>query len=146
HSLPTQTRVMTTHTLPAVFTARRCAWRVPALSIAFIVSSLAARAQANSPAPADPVKHPADSEIVSLSEFTVSAGAQTGYVSSETMTGSRLPTKIKDLPYNVEVITSEFLEDFNITDPGDMVNGGVVTLDQDAGNSYLVRGISATGQ
>ncbi len=96
---------------------------------------------ATPPRPASP-----DGEVISLSEFTVSADAQTGYVASETMTGSRLPTKIKDLPYNIEVITSEFLEDFNLTDPGDMINGGVVTLDQDAGNSYTVRGISATGQ
>src|SRR5581483_1501784 len=85
-------------------------------------------------------------DVVQLSEFSVTAGSDTGYVASETMTGSRLPTKIKDLPYNIDVTTSEFLEDFNIIDPGDMVNGGVVTLDQDAGNSYTVRGISATGQ
>lgn len=131
---------MTNHTLLSFFPARRRAWRACVLGLVVCVRLAPAQT-----APANPAK-PAKDEVVSLAEFTVSGDAQTGYVASETMTGSRLPTKIKDLPYNIEVTTSEFLEDFNITDPSEMVNGGVITLDQDAGNSYTVRGISATGQ
>src|SRR5690242_20194230 len=46
-------------------------------------------------------------EIVTLSEFTVRPEAQAGYVASEVMSGSRIPTKIKDLPFSINVITSE---------------------------------------
>ncbi len=86
------------------------------------------------------------SEVVKLTEFTVTAEAQAGYGASETMSGSRLPTKIKDLPYNVGVITSEFLNDFAVFDNSEIFTGGVVTQDQDAGGGYSVRGISNTGQ
>lgn len=87
-----------------------------------------------------------DDEIVTLSEFSVSADSQAGYLASETATGSRLPTKIKDLPYTIGIITSEFFNDFAIFDNSQIFEGGVVTDDQDAGGGYTVRGISNTGQ
>lgn len=89
---------------------------------------------------------PSQDETVTMSEFDVSASSQEGYAASESMTGSRIPTQIKDLPYNVDVITSQFLQDFDIVDPSQIFLGGVVTQDQDAGNTYTVRGISPTGE
>jgi iron complex outermembrane receptor protein len=98
--------------------------------------------------PAQPAAAPAPArdEIVTLSEFTVSADSQAGYLASESATGSRLPTKIKDLPYTIGVITSEFFNDFAIFDNSQIFEGGVITDDQDAGGGYTVRGISNTGQ
>lgn len=119
----------------------------PALAGGFALALLAATAApAQTTVGATESAPPRDEEIVKLSEFTVSAGSQSGYIASESMTGSRIPTKIKDLPYNVDIVTSEFLDDYLIVDPSVMLNAGVVTLDQDAGNSYTVRGIPATGQ
>ncbi len=85
-------------------------------------------------------------EILSLSEFTVSADAQAGYVASESMTGSRMPTKIKDLPFNIEVLTSEFMDDFALQDYSKVIQGGMLTGDQDSGSGYTIRGISSGGQ
>jgi iron complex outermembrane recepter protein len=85
-------------------------------------------------------------EIVSLSEFTVSAESQTGYLASETATGSRLPTKVKDLPFNIEFITSEFMDDFALLDYSYVFQGGMVTQDADAGSGYTIRGVSSSGQ
>ena len=87
-----------------------------------------------------------EQEVVTLTPFTVSAASQAGYGATETMSGSRLPTKIKDLPYNVGVITSEFFDDFVVFDNSTIFNGGVVTQDQDNGGGYSVRGINNNGQ
>src|SRR5688572_10044545 len=60
-------------------------------------------------------------DIITLSEFNVKADDNRGYVPSETMTGSRVATKIIDLPYTVNVLTSEFFEDFGIFELSDNV-------------------------
>jgi hypothetical protein len=85
-------------------------------------------------------------DVVALSEFTVRESAQTGYVASESMTGSRMPTPIKDLPFNIDMITSEFLDDFATQDYSKIVQGGLLTSDQDAGGGYMIRGVSSSGQ
>ncbi|PHX70630.1 MAG: hypothetical protein CK548_08830, partial [Opitutia bacterium] len=46
-----------------------------------------------------------NSEVLQLSEFSVSADPNRGYAPSETMTGSRIATKIVDLPYTVNMLT-----------------------------------------
>ena len=60
-------------------------------------------------------------DVIELSPFEVRATDDRGYVASETMTGSRVATLIKDLPYQVNVITSEFLEDFAVFELADNV-------------------------
>ncbi|AWI09709.1 TonB-dependent siderophore receptor [Ereboglobus luteus] len=87
-----------------------------------------------------------DDDIIELSVFEVSAGSQTGYVANESMTGSRMPTKVIDLPFNIDFVTSEFFDDFAINDFSEIVEGGVMTFDQDAGNESMIRGIRANGQ
>ncbi|HEU5078735.1 MAG TPA: TonB-dependent receptor [Opitutaceae bacterium] len=59
---------------------------------------------------------PASGETVNLPEFTVTAGSHVGYIASESVTGSRVATPIKDLPFAVNVVTSEFLDDFAFFD------------------------------
>ncbi|MDI1250244.1 MAG: hypothetical protein PSV13_15385 [Lacunisphaera sp.] len=64
---------------------------------------------------------PAVNETVELSPFTVTTSADRGYTVSESMTGSRVNTRIIDLPYTVNVMTSEFLEDFGLFELADNV-------------------------
>jgi iron complex outermembrane receptor protein len=87
-----------------------------------------------------------DSEVVKLSEFTVKSEANRGYAASETLTGSRVKTQIADLPYTVNVLTSEFFEDFGIFELSDNVIqvGGFTGLD--IGGSFNLRGFSSTSQ
>ncbi len=85
-------------------------------------------------------------EIVRLSDFSVFADTQTGYTASESESGSRIPTSIKDLPFAVDMITSDFTNDFLIFDYSRTLQGGMITQDSDAGASYTVRGITASGQ
>ncbi|NBR09871.1 MAG: hypothetical protein EBT98_09560, partial [Opitutaceae bacterium] len=64
---------------------------------------------------------PPASETVTLSPFTVTTNPDRGYNVSESMTGSRVKTQIIDLPYTVNVMTSEFLEDFGLFELADNV-------------------------
>jgi len=68
-----------------------------------------------------------EDDTIRLSEFTVTDKDNRGYIAAETMTGTRVATQIKDLPYTVNVLTSEFFEDFGMLQLDD-------TLTQVGGN------------
>ncbi|MDR0352421.1 MAG: TonB-dependent receptor [Opitutaceae bacterium] len=54
-----------------------------------------------------------------MSEFTVISRPDDGYGASMAATGSRVAEKIQNLPYAIEVITMEFIEDLGFTDLDD---------------------------
>src|SRR4051812_5629143 len=84
-------------------------------------------------------------EVVELSPFTVTAN-NSGYVASESITGSRVATPIKDLPFTVNVITSEFMNDFDFFDiSSDLAYTSSLTGLDTQGN-YNLRGYGATFQ
>ncbi len=96
------------------------------------------------PAPS-PSQTPAE-DVIRLSEFSVRSEPNRGYAPSETMTGSRVATKIVDLPYTVNVLTSEFFEDFGIFELADnIVQIGSFT-GLDIGGSFNLRGFSSSFQ
>ncbi len=66
-------------------------------------------AQTSSGAAADP----AAEEPIVLSPFQVSGDNTEGYVASESLSGTRIRAQIKELPFNVNVVTSEFFQDFD---------------------------------
>jgi iron complex outermembrane receptor protein len=85
-------------------------------------------------------------DVVTLSEFSVNAEPDRGYAPSETMTGTRVATKIIDLPYTVNVLTAEFFEDFGIFELADnIVQIGSFT-GLDIGGSFNLRGFNSTYQ
>ena len=95
-------------------------------------------AQSNAPARA------AGDETILLSEFTVKESSATGYVASESITGTRVATQIKDLPFAVSVVTSEFMKDFDFFDiASDLVYVANLNGVDTQGNSNL-RGYGAT--
>ncbi|MBL9188731.1 MAG: TonB-dependent receptor [Opitutaceae bacterium] len=115
----------------------------PALAfLLFGAATLLPAQVAPTPAPA----RAASEDVVRLSEFSVTADENRGYAPSETLTGSRVATKIIDLPYTVNVMTSEFLEDFGIFELSDNVVqiGGFTGLD--VGGSFNLRGFSSSSQ
>jgi iron complex outermembrane recepter protein len=89
---------------------------------------------------------PAGDDVVKLSEFSVSAEPDRGYVASETMTGTRVATKIIDLPYTVNVLTSEFFEDFAMFELADNLTQIGSFTGLDIGGGFTLRGFSATSQ
>ncbi|PTY00101.1 TonB-dependent receptor plug domain-containing protein [Opitutus sp. ER46] len=72
----------------------------------------AALAQTATSAPASPA---ADEPVV-LSPFTVSTDKDRGYRATNSISGTRLNTAIKDLPMPIEVITEQFMRDTGSTD------------------------------
>ncbi|MEO5960326.1 MAG: TonB-dependent receptor [Opitutaceae bacterium] len=86
------------------------------------------------------------SEIVKLSDFNVSAEAERGYVASETVTGSRVATKIIDLPYTVNILTSEFFDDFAMFELADNITQIGSFTGLDIGGGFTLRGFGSTSQ
>ena len=102
-----------------------------------LLLSLTASAQttSTSPKPDDPIE---------LSPFTVNADHRDSYIASEVVTGTRVKTQIKDLPFTVSVITSEFMNDFDFFDlAGDLAYTASLNNVDTQGNSTL-RGYGAT--
>ena len=94
---------------------------------------------------------PASDEVVTLSAFNVSTGRDVGYRASNSISGTRSNTPIKDVPLNIQVFTKDFYEDLLITNQVDLerynaslINGGSdVRSDnpiQQAYNAFLFRG------
>ena len=113
------------------------------------VTTVFALAAANAALAQSPTPNSASSdqnEVVQLSEFNVNANADRGYGASESMTGSRIATKIIDLPYTVNVLTSEFFDDFAMFELGDNITqiGSFTSLD--IGGGFTLRGFSSTSQ
>ena len=57
------------------------------------------------------VTEPTEDEPVVLSPFTVDSTKDKGYRATNSISGTRLNTAIKDLPMPIEVITGEFIRD-----------------------------------
>src|SRR4051812_3177426 len=103
---------------------------------------LASALQGQTSAPAQPAR--ATEDPVLLSEFTVKESGDRGYVASEAITGTRVATLIKDLPFSVSVITSEFMKDFDFFDlASDLAYTANLNAVDTQGNSNL-RGYGAT--
>ena len=89
---------------------------------------------------------PADSEPVKLTPFEVSAGSSKGYGSSESMTGSRVAMQIIDLPYSVNVLTSEFTKDFAMFELADNITQISNFTGLDIGGNFMLRGFNSSQQ
>jgi outer membrane receptor protein involved in Fe transport len=57
----------------------------------------------------------ADDEVVVLEEFSVNASNNPSeYIASEAISGTRTGARILEIPFNVQVLTSELMEDFQL--------------------------------
>ena len=57
-----------------------------------------------------------ETEIVTLSPFQVTTERDQGYAATNSVSGSRVNTAIKEIPISIQVITSEFIKDTGATD------------------------------
>jgi iron complex outermembrane recepter protein len=123
-------------------TVKLCLRRSACAGLLLLGALPGARAQTEAAATA-PKK---SEDVIALSEFSVKADSDNGYIASETMTGSRVNTKIVDLPYSVVNLTNEFFEDFGILELDDSLTfiGGFTGLN--IGGGFNLRGFSATSQ
>jgi iron complex outermembrane recepter protein len=117
-------------------------WPCAGLLLAFLSFSSAALAAQ----PTAPVSSPKKDDLVELSPFEVRSQDDRGYVASETLTGTRVATQIKDLPYTVNVLTSEYFEDFGMFQIDDTLTqiGGLTGVD--IGGGFNLRGFTSSSQ
>jgi outer membrane receptor protein involved in Fe transport len=107
----------------------------PTRCAALLLAALPATVHAAEPAA--PAK--AD-DALRMSDFTVTADNDRGYAASETMSGSRVATKIIDLPYTVNVLTSEFFADFAIFELNDSLTQIGSFGNLSGGGGFTLRG------
>ncbi len=71
-------------------------------------------------------------EVVTLSPFTVTTDKDTGWGATNSISGSRVNTAIKDIPIAINVITNEFINDIGATDLRDSLKyvAGIQTQTQ----------------
>ena len=81
---------------------------------ALLAAGLVAQTTMAQEAPANP--RPSEDEAVVLSPFTVDVSKDKGYKATNTISGTRLDTAIKDLPMPIEVITESFVRDTGAVD------------------------------
>jgi outer membrane receptor protein involved in Fe transport len=109
-------------------------------------------AQALPPAPAAPADR--KGEVVQLSVFEVKAENEDEYRAANTTLGTRYNTPVKDLPMNIEVLTSAFMRDIGALDVREALEyvSGIQLEQTTAVNSsrdnpenttLVIRGISA---
>lgn len=86
-----------------------------ALFACAVMAPVSMLAQATRPADASaPAKTP-DEEVVVLEEFNIVETARADeWVSTQAMSGTRTSENIINLPYQIQVITSEFMKDFDM--------------------------------
>jgi len=85
-------------------------------------------------------------DVVQLSAFSVNSDSERGYIASESMSGSRVATAIKDLPFDVSVVTSEFMKDFGAFEGNTdsfAYTSGVTAVDLSGTGNSTIRGYSS---
>ena len=60
---------------------------------------------------------PAGDDVVRLSPFTVDSSKDVGYKASNSISGTRTNVPIGEVPMNIQVVTSEFLDDLAVRSP-----------------------------
>ena len=82
-------------------------------------------------------------QVITLSAFEVNGQGEHGYVASESETGTRIATKISDLPFSVNVVTSTFLNDFQEYDMNSQLGSSRFTPSEVDGQ-FQLRGFTQT--
>ncbi|MFM8617440.1 MAG: hypothetical protein ACKOE8_01765 [Opitutaceae bacterium] len=73
-------------------------------------------------------------EVVELSPFVIAAAADTGWVATETLAGSRLRTNFKDVPNQIETLTRDFMQDLAL---GSLDQALMYTANVENSNDYV---------
>ena len=110
-----------THDILPVRRSRSCVRSITILlcSAALVSAGLRAQVAPVATATAPATKTAAQEEALVLSPFTVSTNSDTGYAATSTLGGTRLKSELRDVASQIDVMTSEFLEDI-----------GALTLDE----------------
>lgn len=119
---------------------------LPALAL---LALLVARVDAQTARPkASPTANesPENDRVVTLKEFNVTATAASEYTAAESTTGTRIASAIRDLPFSVNVVTGEFLDDFAAYELKDQFAYVSSVSPNETQGAYQLRGFEADNQ
>ena len=68
-----------------------------------------------------PPSPPRPTDVVELNPFTVNAERDTGYRATNTLSGTRINTSLRDIAASIQAITPEFLEDAGLTNDTELL-------------------------
>ncbi|OAM91456.1 TonB-dependent receptor [Termitidicoccus mucosus] len=85
-------------------------------------------------------------EVVAMSAFEVRSESVKGYTASESVTGTRVASLLRELPFNVNVVTSEFISDFNALELADQLSNVSSFSPSENTGQYQLRGFQASTQ
>lgn len=109
-------------------------------AIAAMAVSLGAQTQSLPPS------EDAPGDVITLQEFTVSSSTTNDYIAAESVTGTRVASKIAELPFNVAVVTAEFMDDFAAYElPEQFAFVSSVSPNETQG-AYQIRGFESDNQ
>lgn len=106
-----------------------------ALSVIMVTTGISTHAQEGN----------TDDNIFNLDPFTVESESVQGYIATTAMTATKIGTAIKDTPLNVQVMTSEFLEDTAMLDFAEITSYSS-SFSQDAVNGSNFNSVLNAGQ
>ena len=87
------------------------------------------------------VATPKDDPIV-LTPFSVSTTQDVGYLANDTLAGSRLRTKLADVPNAISVFTPEFIADLNAFNEADLMRYSASAVPERTDQTPAAQGIS----
>ena len=111
-----------------------------------LITSLAATVAAQTAAP--PAKPAPSDDVITLSQFEVSAKASRGYVTTSSMSASRIAVPITELPASVVVINEKLIEDtvaVDLRDTLSLVSGIQQSAPPQGSNEISMRGYTLSG-
>ena len=119
--------------------------------LAAVFTEASARGRADTPDAAGPK----DDEAIALSPFVVNSEKDVGYLAANTISGSRLNTKLYDTSASISEMTKEFLDDIGANDTMAAVDyalgfqadhpGANDNLSQFQGQTVVARGVGRNG-
>ncbi len=84
-------------------------------------------------------------ETVELSPFEISAEKDDGYAATNSLSGTKIATPLRDLPLSMEIVTEDFIEDIAAFDFVETLQySTAASIDETSGVSATVRGFSST--
>ena len=86
----------------------------------------------------------AEEDMIVLSQFTVQGDKTNDYVASESVTGTRVASKLRDLPFQVNVVTAEFMTDFGAFDMSQQLGWVSNISPSDTQGNLVLRGFTTT--
>ena len=108
------------------------------IRVILLITAALAAASAHGQAASSDAAAPRDNETIALSPFVVSSDQDLGYLAANTISGSRLNTKLYDTSASISEMTKEFLDDIGADDTMAAVNYALgFQADQPGANDNL---------